>query len=272
MADDFTKDYNAQSIQVLEGLEPVRKRPGMYIGSTDAKGFRHMLIEIIDNSLDEAIAGFAKNIWVSLLPDGKAMVTDDGRGIPIDVNPKYKKSAMELAMTKLHAGAKFDNRAYQASGGLHGVGASVVNALSSWMRAEIYRDSKIYCQEYKRGKAVEDVKVCGKTEKEGTRIIFEPDGSIFKTIPTPPPNGLSSTVWCLSVAHLRKLWMLIFMTPLFNARDKMASFKKLSKKFGKIVMISNCINNKPRGPRAQVPRGETHSGPPAVRRAVPWTF
>ena len=130
MADDFTKDYTAQNIQVLEGLEPVRKRPGMYIGSTDAKGFRHMLIEIVDNSLDEAIAGFAKNIQVSLLADGRALITDDGRGIPIEINSKYKTSALELAMTKLHAGAKFDSRTYQASGGLHGVGASVVDRKS----------------------------------------------------------------------------------------------------------------------------------------------
>ena len=116
-----TDNYDASSIQVLEGLEPVRKRPGMYIGSTDAKGLRHMILEIIDNSLDEAIAGYAKNIWVSILKDGQAMVTDDGRGIPVDINSKYKVSALELAMTKLHAGAKFDSRAYQASGGLHGV-------------------------------------------------------------------------------------------------------------------------------------------------------
>ena len=147
MKNPINNDYTAESIQVLEGLEPVRKRPGMFIGSTDAKGFRHMLIEIIDNSLDEAIGGFAQNIWVSILKDGKAMVSDDGRGIPIEVNQKYKKSALELAMTKLHAGAKFDTRAYQASGGLHGVGASVVNALSSWMRVEVRKDNKTYFQE-----------------------------------------------------------------------------------------------------------------------------
>lgn len=199
MAEDFTKDYTAQSIQVLEGLEPVRKRPGMFIGSTDAKGFRHLLIEIIDNSLDEAIAGFAKNIWVSLLADGRALVSDDGRGIPIEINPKYKKSALELAMTKLHAGAKFDNRTYQASGGLHGVGASVVNALSSWMRVEVRRAGKTYFQEYKAGDPLWPVtELDQKNEKAtenqaeklspyplpstGTTTIFLPDKKVFGDI------------------------------------------------------------------------------------------
>jgi DNA gyrase subunit B len=188
------QDYTADSIQVLEGLEPVRKRPGMYIGSTDAKGLRHMLLEIIDNSLDEAIAGFAKNIWVTILADGRAMVTDDGRGIPVDINPKYKVSALELAMTKLHAGAKFDGRAYQASGGLHGVGASVVNALSSFMRVEVRRDNTTYFQEYKAGTAQGLVTTIDKDKKEenqaknlsshslpktGTTTIFLPDKAVF---------------------------------------------------------------------------------------------
>lgn len=193
---DPTQEYTGQSIQVLEGLEPVRKRPGMYIGSTDAKGFKHLLIEIIDNSLDEAIAGFAKNIWVTLLKDGQAMVTDDGRGIPIEINPKYKKSALELAMTKLHAGAKFDDRAYQASGGLHGVGASVVNALSSWMRVEARRSGKTYFQEYKAGDPLWPVTELNRKNKEamenaaatlsphslpitGTTTIFLPDKKVF---------------------------------------------------------------------------------------------
>jgi len=191
--------YTAASIQVLEGLEPVRKRPGMYIGSTDAKGLRHMLVEIVDNSLDEAIAGFAKNIWVSLLKDGRAMITDDGRGIPTEINPKYKKSALELAMTKLHAGAKFDNRVYQASGGLHGVGASVVNALSSWMRVEVRRDGKTYFQEYKLGEPLWPVSELtpankGALEnqaekysphplpKTGATTIFLPDKKVFSDL------------------------------------------------------------------------------------------
>lgn len=190
------QDYNASSIQVLEGLEPVRKRPGMYIGSTDAKGFRHMLLEIIDNSLDEAIAGYAKNIWVTILKNGQALVTDDGRGIPVDMNPKYKVSALELAMTKLHAGAKFDDRAYQASGGLHGVGASVVNALSSFTRVEVRRDQKVYYQTYKAGVPQTPVDILTPEKKEdwenrietlsphplpstGTSTVFEPDKTIF---------------------------------------------------------------------------------------------
>ncbi|HUW24066.1 MAG TPA: DNA gyrase subunit B [Patescibacteria group bacterium] len=188
------QDYTAETIQVLEGLEPVRKRPGMYIGSTDAKGFRHMILEIIDNSLDEAIAGFAKNIWVTILADGRAMVTDDGRGIPVDINHKYKVSALELAMTKLHTGAKFDSRAYQASGGLHGVGASVVNALSSWMRVEVRRDNTAYFQEYKAGATQGPVTTIDKDKKEenqaknlsphslpkiGTTTIFLPDKTVF---------------------------------------------------------------------------------------------
>lgn len=199
MADDFIKDYNAQSIQVLEGLEPVRKRPGMYIGSTDFKGYRHMILEIIDNSLDEAIAGFARNIWISLLSDGRAIVTDDGRGIPIDINSKYKVSALELAMTKLHAGAKFDGRAYQASGGLHGVGASVVNALSSMMRVEVRRDKKTYFQEYKAGAPlwpVAEINSKNNQAKEnsiaslspqpipatGTSTLFLPDKKVFNDL------------------------------------------------------------------------------------------
>ena len=187
MAEDFTKDYNAQSIQVLEGLEPVRKRPGMYIGSTDAKGFRHLLIEIIDNSLDEAIAGFAKNIWVSLLKDGRALVTDDGRGIPIEINQKYQKSALELAMTKLHAGAKFDGRTYQASGGLHGVGASVVNALSSWMRVEVRRNGKTYFQEYKAGEPLWPVT---ELDPKNEKAL---ENSVAKLSPHPlPPTGTST--------------------------------------------------------------------------------
>ena len=141
-------DYSAAQIQVLEGLEPVRKRPGMYIGSTDVIGLHESLREIIDNAVDEALAGFAKNVWIVLNDDGSATVVDDGRGIPTDIMPQYKKSALEIVMTKLHAGGKFGGSAYKISGGLHGVGASVVNALSEWMWAEVKRDGKIYTQEY----------------------------------------------------------------------------------------------------------------------------
>jgi DNA gyrase subunit B len=146
------ESYTGKQIVVLEGLEPVRKRPAMYIGSTAITGVHHCITEIIDNSVDEALAGFAKNVWIILHKDLSVTVVDDGRGIPVDIIPKYKASALEIVMTKLHAGGKFDSRAYKVSGGLHGVGASVVNALSQWMRVEVVRNGKKYSQEYKRGK------------------------------------------------------------------------------------------------------------------------
>lgn len=172
-------DYTAEHIQVLEGLEPVRKRPGMYIGSTDDKGFHRLASEVIDNSVDEALAGFAKNIWVTILDDRKLSVTDDGRGIPVETMPAFKKSALEIVMTKLHAGAKFDSTIYKVSGGLHGVGVSVVNALSESLRAEIKRDGKIFTQEYKKGTPTGPVKTVGTTKESGTNIIFSPDKKVF---------------------------------------------------------------------------------------------
>ena len=172
--------YTAKDIQVLEGLEPVRKRPGMYIGSTGVEGLHHLIWEVFDNSLDEAMAGYAKNIEVALLPDNKVRVTDDGRGIPTDPHPKLKKSALELAATTLHAGGKFGGESYKVSGGLHGVGLSVVNALSTWMRAEVHRKPDIFVQEYKIGKPQGPVKKIGKTSKTGTIITFQPDRDIFK--------------------------------------------------------------------------------------------
>ncbi len=174
--------YTAKDIQVLEGLEPVRKRPGMYIGSTGIEGLHHLIWEVFDNSLDEAMAGHAQNIEVVLMPDNKVRVSDDGRGIPTDIHPKLKKSALELAATTLHAGGKFDSGAYKVSGGLHGVGLSVVNALSTWMRAEVYRKPDIFAQEYKVGKPTGPVKKVGTTKKTGTTITFQPDPSIFQTI------------------------------------------------------------------------------------------
>ncbi len=179
--------YTAQDIQVLEGLEPVRKRPGMYIGSTDLTGLHHLITEIIDNSVDESLAGFAKNISVIMLPDNKILVADDGRGIPVEKH-KTGKSALEVAMTYLHAGGKFGQGAYKVSGGLHGVGASVVNALSAWMRVEVRREGKIYVQEYKRGKATGEVKTIKKDQAlwyhspTGTTSIFQPDPEIFSTV------------------------------------------------------------------------------------------
>lgn len=179
MAKVSTK-YTGQQIVVLEGLEPVRKRPAMYIGSTSLVGLHHCLNEIIDNSIDEALAGFAGNVWVTIHPDNSVTVRDDGRGIPVDKVPKYHTSALELVMTKLHAGGKFEGKAYKVSGGLHGVGASVVNALSTWLRVEVHRDGKAYQQEYKRGVPTGPVKAIGKAPGTGTTVIFLPDTEIFK--------------------------------------------------------------------------------------------
>lgn len=177
---DSGSDYGAKDIFVLEGLEPVRKRPGMYIGSTGVDGLHHLVWEIVDNSIDEAMAGFAKNIGITLLPKDLVEVTDDGRGIPVDIHKQTKKSALETIMTTLHAGGKFGGGAYKVSGGLHGVGASVVNALSIYMRAEVCKDGSMYVQEYERGKPKAQVKKIGKCGANGTTVIFEPDADIFK--------------------------------------------------------------------------------------------
>ena len=177
-------DYSAKDITVLEGLDAVRKRPGMYIGSTDKYGLHHLVYEVVDNSVDEHMAGAATTINVSLNKDGSVVVEDDGRGMPVDEHPIYKKSAMEIIVTKLHAGGKFDNKAYAVSGGLHGVGISVVSALSKFMRVEVTKDGKVYAQEYVAGKPKKDVEVVGKADvgKHGTKVIFIPDGAIFSTI------------------------------------------------------------------------------------------
>lgn len=172
--------YTADQIVVLEGLEPVRKRPAMYIGTTSLAGVQHCLNEIIDNSIDEGLAGYAKHVWVTIHTDGSATVRDDGRGIPVDKVPKYNVSALELVMTKLHAGGKFEGKAYKISGGLHGVGASVVNALSSYVKVEVHRDGKAWQQEYKRGHAQAPIKLIGKASDTGTTTTFMPDTEIFK--------------------------------------------------------------------------------------------
>jgi len=174
-------EYGAEQIQVLEGLEPVRKRPGMYIGSTDSKGLHHLVYEVVDNSIDEALAGFCRNIDVILRSDGTVRVVDDGRGIPVEMLPKYNASALEIVMTKLHAGGKFDNNAYKVSGGLHGVGVSVVNALSEWLEVEVKRDGKLYKQRYEQGKPSTKVVEIGKAEGTGTTVTFKPDKTIFET-------------------------------------------------------------------------------------------
>jgi len=174
--------YSAESITVLEGLEPVRKRPGMYIGTTGPDGLHHLVTEIFDNSRDEAMGGFANDIEIALLPENRVRVVDNGRGIPVDVHKQTKVSALETIMTTLHAGGKFGGEGYKVSGGLHGVGASVVNALSVYCKAEVHRDGGVYVQEYSRGKAKSKVKKVGSSKLTGTIITFEPDKEIFPDI------------------------------------------------------------------------------------------
>lgn len=174
--------YNAESIQVLEGLEAVRKRPSMYIGSTSSAGLHHIVYEVVDNSVDEAQAGVCTNIDVDILEGNIICVTDNGRGIPIGLHQKTKRPAVEVVMTTLHAGGKFDSESYKVSGGLHGVGVSVVNALSEWLVVEIFKDNKIYKQEYNRGKPVTELLVDDSTEERGTRITFKPDPLIFEVV------------------------------------------------------------------------------------------
>jgi DNA gyrase subunit B len=193
--------YGAKDIYVLEGLDPVRKRPGMYIGSTGIDGLHHLVWEVVDNSLDEAMAGYAKNISITLLPDNQVRVEDDGRGIPVEKHKQTKKSALETVMTTLHAGAKFGGESYKIAGGLHGVGVSVVNALSSWLKAEVCRNGVKWSQEYVRGRPKGRIKKIGKCGRTGTTITFNPDSDIFFAA---EEKAVPRFDWNRVVDHLRQ--------------------------------------------------------------------
>ncbi|HTD80843.1 MAG TPA: DNA topoisomerase (ATP-hydrolyzing) subunit B [Thermoplasmata archaeon] len=184
MAQEGTESaaYDAESIQVLEGLQAVRKRPAMYVGSVDARGLHHLVHEVVDNSIDEAMVGFCKNVQVSINADGSVTVADDGRGIPVEVHPKYGVPAAELVMSRMHAGGKFEHKTYRVSGGLHGVGLSVVNGLSEWLEARIKRDGKEWRIRFARGEKAEDLKAVGPAEGTGTVITFKPDSQIFESV------------------------------------------------------------------------------------------
>ncbi len=200
-------NYTAKDIYVLEGLEPVRKRPAMYIGSTGVDGLHHLIWEVVDNSIDEAMAGFAKNISVVLLAGNQVRVVDDGRGIPVEIHKQTKKSALETVMTTLHAGAKFGGESYKIAGGLHGVGVSVVNALSKWMRADVCRDGSQWVQEYERGKPKSKVKKIGRCDGSGTSVTFEPDPEIFSARGESALGGKDSDInfnWNTIINHLRQ--------------------------------------------------------------------
>ena len=181
MSKEKIRNYGAKDIKVLTGLEPVRLRPGMYIGSTGVKGLHHLVYEVVDNSIDEALAGVCDTITVTIFEDNSVRVEDNGSGIPVEVHPQTGKSTLETVLTILHAGGKFNNNAYQVSGGLHGVGVSVVNALSEWLIANVKRDGKLYEQQFSRGNTTSKLEVVGTSKETGTIITFKPDSEIFDT-------------------------------------------------------------------------------------------
>ncbi len=195
----MANEYGASQIQVLEGLEPVRKRPGMYIGSTGPKGLHHLVYEVVDNSVDEALAGYCSEIDVRLLSDGSCQVTDNGRGIPTDIHPTTGKSALETVLTVLHAGGKFGGGGYKVSGGLHGVGVSVVNALSEWVQVTVWRDGKAHNQRFERGNPIGELTATPDgSGQRGTRVRFLPDNTIFTETTTFDFDTLSN----LSLIHI----------------------------------------------------------------------
>ena len=174
-------EYSGSEIEVLEGLEPVRKRPGMYIGSTSSSGLHHLVYEIVDNAIDEALAGYCDHITVEILEDGAIRVTDNGRGVPVDIQPQTGRPALEVVYTVLHAGGKFGGGGYKVSGGLHGVGGSVVNALSEWMEVRVHKNGQIYEMKFSRGAITQEMTVIGKTDRTGTEVMFKPDPEMFET-------------------------------------------------------------------------------------------
>jgi DNA gyrase subunit B len=220
-------DYDAESITVLEGLEAVRKRPGMYIGSTGARGLHHMIWEVVDNAFDEAMAGYCDTITIRLLPDHWVSVTDNGRGIPVAMHPKMKVSALQLVMTKLHAGGKFGDTVYKVSGGLHGVGVSVVNALSTHVRAIVHREGKIWEQEYKYGKPVAKIKATGKAKDTGTTVMFHADPGIFETL---------NFEWRTIINHLRQQAYLTKGVRIHISDERTSEEKELDKSASEFPM------------------------------------
>ena len=179
---DANNDYNASEIQVLEGLEAVRKRPGMYIGSTSTSGLHHLVYEIVDNSIDEALAGYCTDITVQINPDNTITVVDNGRGIPVDIQAQTGRPALEVVFTVLHAGGKFGGGGYKVSGGLHGVGASVVNALSEWLTVQVHKNGNIYEMKFSRGKITQEMTIIGSTDHTGTTVTFKPDPEMFEEL------------------------------------------------------------------------------------------